>query len=164
MTDVVEVESRTFRRAVRVALLDLLGAVLVATVAVIATVASGLEVHPGLVVLIGAGLAVEQLWRRRDHVPVEVPKVEVQEGEVDESPLRPWRDLGVALGIAVALFAVGLLLADGGGNVLIGFAAAYVTRELATLVWVAGWERRHGRRLLWHEDLDGVRAGVLAKA
>lgn len=164
MTDVGQAGPPTFRRAVRVAALDLLGAVLVAAVAVAATIATGLEVHAAVVLLLAGGLAGEQLYRRRDLVPSEVPKREIEATEVDEGPLRPWGDLATAFAVAAVLFAVGLVMLDGGGNILVGFVVGYVLRELATLLRVTEWERRHDRRLMWRGDGATFRAAVLAKA
>ncbi len=152
----------TYRRAAGVAVLEGLASLLVALCGLLAVLLVDLAVDVWAIPLLAAVVAGEQLWRQRDDVPREVPKLEVEPVEVSRALVEPWRTLALWLGVSAALFGASLLL--GSGNVLLGLGGGFVLRDVARLLRVAAWERRHGRRLLWRDDEGGVRPGVLARA
>lgn len=159
MTERVE-DRVIYRRALRVAGLDVLAALLLALVGVFAVLATGVAVDAWAVPFLAAAVAGEQLWRQRTDVPREVPRHEVAESEIAVGPVGPWAMLGFWLLVAAGLLGVGLLI--GTGNVLLGLLGGLALRDAVRLLQIVAWERRHGRRLVWRRDGGRTHAAVLA--
>jgi hypothetical protein len=105
-------------------------------------------------------VAGEQLWRRRERIPATVPAPLAPTDRLPSARID-WSDLVIAVRIFGLLVGVSAVL-GGASAALIGIPAGFVLRDVLMLIGVARWQRRHGCRLAWIDDGDGVTPRVIA--